>query len=214
VSLSSPVKGDPDQKDTRDVGIISSKGAIVATQKHTEVKTGEATAFIEFCERHDIPVLNRDWSIQFEGGDFFFLDETTAMVGVGARTQPEGARAVQALLNIPDFQVIPHQVAHHLDGAFNIISKEMVVLDERYINVSDFPYLKDQRIISVSEEDPMSMPANFLLLRENKILADAGCHAFNQKLAKEGVEVIEVDVSELKKNGGGIRCMTLPVLRK
>ncbi len=210
----SPVKDDPDQKDTRDVGIISSKGAIVASQKHMEVKRGEANAFIEFCKRHDIPVLNRYRSIQFEGGDFFFLDEDTAIMGVGARTGQEGALAVRELLNKEDFQILPHQVAHHLDGAFNIISKEMAVLDERYINVGDFPYLKDQRIISVSKEDPMTMPANFLLLRENKILADAGCHAFNQKLANEGVEVIEVDVSELKKNGGGIRCMTLPVLRK
>ena len=51
-------------------------------------------------------------------------------------------------------------------------------------------------------------------LPENKILADSNCHEFNKKLEMKGVEVIETDVSELKKNGGSIRCMTLPILRR
>lgn len=207
------VKGDPDQKDSRDVGIISSKGAIVATQKHIDVKKGEAEAFIEFCNKNKIPILNEDMKIRFEGGDFFFVDESTAIIGVGARTDLESAKLVQKLLNKSNFQIVPHKVSHHLDGAFNIISKDLVVLDERYVNKKDFQYLKDKRIISVSKEDPMSMPTNFLLLKENKILADSGFHEFNKKLEKEGVEVIEVDVSELKKNGGSIGCMTLPILR-
>ncbi|MBU2100334.1 hypothetical protein KKB11_03815 [Candidatus Micrarchaeota archaeon] len=46
------------------------------------------------------------------------------------------------------------------------------------------------------------------------VIADSGCREFNKKLEKEGVEVIETDISELKKNGGSIRCMTLPLLRK
>lgn len=209
-----PVKGDPDQKDSRDVGIISSKGAIVATQKHIDVKKGEAESFIEFCDKNKIPILNKDLKIRFEGGDFFFVNEAIAIIGVGARTELGGAKTVQKLLNKPNLQIIPHKVSHHLDEAFNIISKDLVVLDERYVNEKDFPYVKDKRIISVSKEDPMTMPTNFLLLKENKILADSGCHEFNKRLKKEGVEVIEIDVSELKKNGGSIRCMTLPILRR
>ncbi len=209
-----PVKGDPEQKDSRDVGIISSKGAIVATQKHIHVKKGEAEAFVEFCDRNKIPVLNRDVKIRFEGGDFFFVDESTAIIGIGARTELEGAKAVQKLLNKPNFQIVQHSVSHHLDGAFNILSKDLVVFDERYINKKDFRYLENKKLVSVSKEDPMTMPTNFLLLKENKILADLNCHEFNKKLEKEGVEVVEVDVSELKKNGGGIRCMTLEVLRE
>ena len=209
----SPVKGVPIQKDSRDVGIISSKGAIVARQKHIDVKKGEAEAFIKFCNKNKIPVLNKNLKIRFEGGDFFFVDDSTAIIGVGTRTELEGARMIQKLLKKLNFQIVPHET-FHLDMVFNIISKDLVVLDERYINKKDFPYLKDKRIISVSKEDPMTILTNFLLLKENKILADSGCHEFNKKLEKEGVEVIEVDVSELKKNGGSIRCMTLPILRK
>ncbi len=209
-----PIVKDYDQKDSRDVGIISSKGAIVATQKHIDVKGGEAGAFIEFCNKNNIPVLNKDYKIRFEGGDFFFVDESTAIIGVGARTEFTSAEAMQKLLNKPNMQIIPHKVSHHLDGAFNIISKNLAVLDERYVNAECFPYIKNKKIISTSKEDFMTMPANFLLLNENKILADSGCHKFNKILERERVEVIEVEVSELKKNGGSIRCMTLPILRK
>jgi len=208
------VEKDPDQKDIRDVGIISSKGAIVATQKHIDVKDGETEAFMKFCDENNIPVLNKNYKIRFEGGDFFFVDELTAIIGIGARTEFVSAEAIQKLLNKPNMQIIPHKVSHHLDGAFNIISKNLVVLDERYVNVEYFPYIKNNKIISTSGEDFMTMPTNFLLLNENKILADSNCHRFNRILEREGVEVVEVDVSELKKNGGSIRCMTLPILRK
>src|SRR3990172_10416212 len=208
------VENDPEQKDSRDAGIISAKGAIVAEQKHIDVKRGEAEAFVKFCEDNGIPVLNKNKKIRFEGGDFFFVDENTAIIGVGVRTELQGAEKIRELLNKQDFQIVPHKVSHHLDGAFNIVSKELIVLDERYVNIGDFPYLKRKKIISVSKENPMSMPANFLLLKENKIFADSDCHEFNRNLEKEGVEIIEADVSELKKNGGSIRCMTLPILRR
>lgn len=205
-----PVKGDSDQKDSRDVGIISSKGAVVATQKHMDVKKGEDIAFIEFCDQNNISVLNRGLKIRFEGGDFFFIDETIAILGIGVRTE-ESAKIIQKLLNRP-IQFIRHKSPHHLDGIFNVISKNLVVCNRRYLDEKIFLYLKGKQIIPALDVE--SMPTNFLLLEENKILADLGCHEFNKKLEKEGVEVIEVDVSELKKNGGGIRCMTLPIFRE
>lgn len=206
-----PVKGDTDQKDTRDVGIISSKGAIVATQKHMDVKKGEDIAFIAFCDQNNIPVLNRDLKIRFEGGDFFFIDETIAILGIGVRTIEESAKIIQKLLHRP-ILFIQHKSPHHLDVIFNVISKNLVVCNKSYLDEEIFQYLKDKQIIPVFDVE--SMPTNFLLLEENKIMADSGCHEFNKKLEEEGVEVIEVDVSELKKNGGGIRCMTLPILRE
>ena len=209
-----PIKGDTEQKDCRDVGLISSKGAIVATQRHMDIKKDEDLVFIEFCDKHKIPVLNRNQKIRFEGGDFFFVDKNSALIGLGPRTKLKDTETIKELLNKNDFQMVPHKVSHHLDGAFNIISKNLVVVDERYLNKKDFPYLEGKNIISVVKEDPMTMPTNFLLLEENKILTDIGSHNFNKILEKEGVDVIEIDVSELKKNGGSVRCMTLPIYRE
>lgn len=108
-------------------------------------------------------------------------------------------------------ELIHHISSHHLDAIFNIVSKDLVVAHRGYI--AEQEYLKDKDIIELTDKDIWDMSSNFLLLEENRVLADANCHQFNKKLKAKGVEVIEVDVSELKKNGGSIRCMILPILR-
>jgi len=206
-----PIEGKTNQINTRDVGVISAEGAIVASLKKS-VRVGEEMAFVDFCNEHKIPILNKNMEVKFEGGDFFFIDQTNCLLGIGPRTQVS-AKIIQKLLKKTKIQLIHHDSPHHLDAIFNIISKDLVVCHEKYLNEKSFEYLKGKRIRTFSDEDIETMPSNFLLIEENKILADSEPHSFNRKLEKEGVEVIEVDVSELKKSGGSIRCMTLDVLR-
>ncbi len=207
-----PFKGRTDQKDSRDIGLISSKGAVVASLKESARK-GEDIKFVKFCKENKIPILNKNIDIRFEGGDFFFVDQNTCLLGIGPRTQLD-AKIIKKLLDKSDLKLFYHKSPHHLDAIFNIISKDLVVCHKKSLDEKSLGYLKGKKIVQISDEDIETMSANFLLIKENKILADQGCHKFNKKLEKEGVEVIEVDVSELKKDGGSIRCMTLPILRE
>jgi N-dimethylarginine dimethylaminohydrolase len=201
-----PTKGATEQKDVRDLGIISKYGAIAGHFKK-DIRLGEVASFIKFCVENDIKILK--YGIPFEGGDFFFVDESQCLVGIGPRTDMR-PNEVETLLN-RKIDIIHHSSSHHLDAFFNIISPTLVVAYTKYLAEKEF--LQGKKIIELTDDDIWKMCSNFLLLEGNKILADAGCHEFNKKLEKEGVEVIEVDVSELKKNGGSIRCMTLPILR-
>lgn len=201
-----PISGATEQKDTRDIGIISSKGAIAGHFKK-DIRMGEVASFIKFCVENGIPLLK--YGIPFEGGDFFFLDETECLIGIGLRSEIR-TNEIEPLLK-RKVQFIHHATSHHLDAVFNIVSPNLVVAHNKYFAEQD--YLKDKDIIELNDQDVWDMSANFLLLEENRILADSGCHEFNKKLKAKGVEVIEVDVSELKKNGGSIRCMTLEILR-
>lgn len=201
-----PISGATEQKDTRDIGIISSKGAIAGHFKK-DIRMGEVASFIKFCVENGIPLLK--YGIPFEGGDFFFLDEKRCLVGIGQRSEIR-ANEIEALLK-RDVELVHHVTSHHLDAVFNIVSPTLVVANTKYFAEQD--YLKDKDVIELDDQDVWDMSANFLLLEENKVMADKGCHKFNEKLRAKGVEVIEVDVSELKKNGGSIRCMTLELLR-
>lgn len=207
-----PIEGDTEQKDSRDIGIIGSSGAIVATQRH-EIKERERGVFTGFCEKHDIPVLNKDTEIMFEGGDYFSINKSTALLGLGARTL-ESAQKIGELVDKPNLELIHHKSAHHLDAVFNVLSRELIVCHESSVDIGEVNWLENKEIISLAHKDVENMAANYLLLKENKVLADEGCHEFNRKLEHEGVDVIETNVSELKKNGGSIRCMTLPMWRR
>lgn len=201
-----PIIGATEQKDTRDIGVISSKGAIAGHFKK-DVRMGEVASFIKFCVENGIPLLK--YGIPFEGGDFFFLDDKRCLVGIGQRTEIR-TNEIESLLN-REVSTVHHVSSHHLDAYFNIISPKLVVANPKYLAEQD--YLKDKEVIELNDDDVWNMASNFLLLEENRVLADSGCHEFNKKLKAKGVDVIEVDVSELKKNGGSIRCMTLEILR-
>lgn len=199
------------QKDARDLGVISSNGALVATQKHSH-KQQITNEFKMFCKKNDIPILNEDTRIRFEGGDYFSINEKTAILGVGSRT-PVNAKKIENILNKPRLQVIRHSSPTHLDAVFNIVNQKTIFWHKNSID-SKSDWIAGKKKLSLTEEDLEKMSSNYLILNKEKVLADANCSKFNKKLEREGIEVIEVDVSELKKNGGSIRCMTLPILRK
>jgi len=198
--------GATEQKDTRDIGVISSKGAIAGHFKKN-IRMGEVASFIKFCVENKIPLLK--YGIPFEGGDFFFIDEAECIVGIGQRTEMR-TNEIESLLE-RNVRTVHHISSHHLDGYFNIISPSLVVASSKYLAEQEF--FKGKDVIELDDNDIWDMSSNFLLLEESRILADSGCHEFNKKLRAKGVDVVEVDVSELKKNGGSIRCMTLEILR-
>ena len=201
-----PIMGATEQKDTRDIGVISSKGAIAGHFKKN-IRMGEVASFIKFCVENKIPLLK--YGIPFEGGDFFFIDEAECIVGIGQRTEMR-TNEIESLLE-RNVRTVHHISSHHLDGYFNIISPSLVVASSKYLAEQEF--FKGKDVIELDDNDIWDMSSNFLLLEESRILADSGCHEFNKKLRAKGVDVVEVDVSELKKNGGSIRCMTLEILR-
>lgn len=79
-----PVKGATEQKDVRDIGIISKEGAIAGHFKK-DIRMGEVASFIKFSVENGIKLLK--YGIPFEGGDFFFIDERRCLVGIGQRTE-------------------------------------------------------------------------------------------------------------------------------
>ena len=201
-----PIDGAIEQKDTRDLGLISSRGAIFGSFKR-KIRHLEVQEFQRFLNKNKIKVIGKK---PFEGGDFFFINDSLMLIGVGIRTDIK-AKEIEHLLN-RKIEVVHHSASHHLDAFFNFASEDLVVAYKDGIKDKDF--LKGKDVVALSKKDMWNMCSNFLLIKENKILADSGCHEFNKKLEKKGVEVIETDVSELKKNGGSVRCMTLEIERR
>ncbi len=64
-----PISGATEQKDTRDIAVISSKGGIAGHFKK-DIRMGEVASFIKFCVENGIPLLK--YGIPFEGGTFSF----------------------------------------------------------------------------------------------------------------------------------------------
>ncbi len=202
------LEGKVDQVFVRDGGVISSQGALLSNFT-AEWRKGEEKALESFCQQYMIPVLNEDRSVSLEGGDFFFLGGGEAIIGKGPRTNGE-TDGLKDLLGLKKLYTIEHQSPHHLDAVFNIVREDLVVVNRKYVDLKS-PYFLGKKIIDLDDEDFENLAANYLVLDRGIILGDKGAQKLHQRLRQWGIDVIEVDVSELKKGGGSVRCMTLPL---
>jgi len=89
------------------------------------------------------------------------------------------------------------------------------------VNVTRLPYwfldlLKERKILTVEvHHADNSMVLNCLALRPGKVLlAINNGEETAHRLEKAGVEVIPIDYSQCQKNGGGIHCSTMPLIRE
>lgn len=201
---------------TRDVGVISNQGAFVGQFKF-DPRKGEIEPFIRVLEQNDIRVVHCvENSAIFEGGDFLFIDQNEAFVGVGDRTNGDGLEVLNSQFSSMTLHPIslPKDFLH-LDVVLNIISPRIALAYLPAISDEGRSILESHKfeIIDVPQEEQETMATNVLAIGEKKIIT-ASCNKItNEKIRKKGFDVFEAEMSEIIKGGGGIRCMTLPVLR-
>ncbi|WP_367613798.1 arginine deiminase family protein [Heyndrickxia ginsengihumi] len=56
--------------------------------------------------------------------------------------------------------------------------------------------------------------ANCLAVSPGKVLIAVDAHRTMESLVDHGIEVIPIEVTEIRKLGGGIHCSTLPLMRE
>jgi N-dimethylarginine dimethylaminohydrolase len=100
-----------------------------------------------------------------------------------------------------------------LDGGVVMVDHETAL-----INVTRLPYwfldeLKALGIQAVHCWPQEAYSVNCLAVRPGKVLISEGCPRTVERLQQAGVEAIELDYAEIRKNGGGIHCSTLPLVR-
>ena len=202
---------------TRDICVIANNGAIIANLKF-DPRKGEEKEVVKELETRGIAVsfIFEDPAI-LEGGDFVSIDHENVLLGVGDRTNEEALERLRVFQ--PSIKFHPVYLPKdflHLDVVLNIVSGNIALAYLPALADDTISLLESQRfrIIEVSSEEQETMATNALAIGNNKVIAAASNGQANEIMKKEGLEVIEIDMSEILKGGGGPRCMTLPVLRE
>ncbi len=150
-----------------------------------------------------------------EGGDVTLLNESTVVVGIGARTNLEGFYELADKFKSYLFVGVKHDELH-LDVLFTLVGKRKALADTGRLPPKFLHWLKTEMQFRVIEADPkeqISLGCNVVAIDNNKVIAAEGNTKTKGRLVEEGVEVIEVNMPDLIKGGGGPRCMTCPVNR-
>ncbi len=152
----------------------------------------------------------------FEGACAMWVDRETVILGTGVRCNTEGARQVEEVLHgMGVNEVVPFQIPYghaHVDGLMNMVDHDLAIIFPWQTPYDVWQVLVDRGIKvieapSISEVKEGSA-INIVVLGPRKVLMAEGNPRTRDVLEREGVQVIEVDVSELRKGWGSLHCMT------
>ncbi len=103
----------------------------------------------------------------------------------------------------------------HLDMCFNLVAPKLAIAYEAGLPEDFVTLVKEKgiKIISGTQDMIFKHGYNVEALGNNRVMSLKQNTFINEALRSEGMEVIEVDMMELLKAGGGVHCMTFPLER-
>ena len=202
----------------RDSSVMTPYGPFITAMAQSW-RRGENYESIRTYERLGIPIYEMVTAGTFEGGDFCVVDDDCVLIGCGgARTQEEAARQVQGWFEQEGWETRivffdPYYV--HIDLMVCPIAPKLtaVCLDTLEPWVVDWLKAKGHELVDVPFPHTMDLGCNVMSVGNDRVIAPKTSTVLNEALKAHGIEVAELDLSELSKTGGGIHCMAQSLRR-
>ena len=139
-----------------------------------------------------------------DGGDVLAADNHY-FIGISERTNSTGANQLGEILRHHGYSwsTIVVGAGLHLKSDVNYLGNNVLLCTSRFADHAEFAGY--EKIVVQDEE---AYAANTLLINEH-LLTPAGFPETFKKLDDAGYDVIELDVSEVRKMDGGLTCMSL-----
>lgn len=205
----------PNQMFCADLFAMTPQGAILARPAST-VRAGEERWVARRLACLGIPILKTITGTgTFEGADLMWIDETTAMIGRGHRTNQQAIEQIEQALAEIGIDLITVDMPYgtmHLMGMLRIADADLAVcwprrtpynavriLEERGFHVAFPPFGDDQ-------ESYRGM--NFVTVAPRRILMVQGLPEAQSFYEQLGIECLTTPIQELSKAAGNIGCLT------
>ena len=219
---------------SRDIGFVIEDKFIISNILPERSREIEALSFI-LDAIDNKKIINLPENCHIEGGDVIVHNE---YLFVGTYTERDYSQTQTARTNInaieylkslfPKKQIIsfhliksntdPEKNALHLDCCLQTVGKnKVVVCPEAFSNKNEYSWIiehfGDNNILEISLEEMSNMQCNFFSISEDIVVSEKGFSKVNQWLRSFDITVEEIDYKEISKQGGLLRCSTLPLER-
>jgi len=209
----------------RDAAILTDKGVILCNMGK-EPRAGEPRAHAEALALLEIPVLGEiGGKGRVEGGDFIWLDESTAVIGQGYRTNDEGIRQLKQLISETARELIVVPLPHwkgpsdvfHLMSVLSPIDRDLALVYSPLLPVPFRQLLlaRGYQLVEVPEPEFETLGCNALAVAPRVCIMLEGNPVTQWRLEEAGVKVHLYRGNEISIPGsGGPTCLTRPLLRE
>ncbi len=210
VELVEPVPDLPDMVYAANGGLIVNGKAVVARFAHAE-RAGESIAHADWMSRNGF--LTAETRHVNEGQGDLLVVGSTILAGFGFRTDHRAHAEVSGHIGMP---VVSLEL---VDPRFYHLDTAMAVLDDRTIAYYPPAFTERSQLtlaelfpdaIEVASADAYVLGLNAVSDGLNVVLP-AAATGFAEQLRRSGFRPVPVDLSELLKGGGSVKCCTLEV---
>jgi len=192
----------PDAVFVEDTAIVLDEVAVLASMGTESRRAEPSRVEPELRKYRDVHRIELPATI--EGGDVLRVGHTL-FVGLSARTNPAGAKAIDEIVRHYGYHVVtvPVRGCLHLKTACTALLDETLLINPAWLDASA---LGTRTTTAVPETEPWG--ANVMLIGET--VCAAADHAQTADLIRaRGFTVRAMDISEFAKAEGGVTCLSL-----
>jgi N-dimethylarginine dimethylaminohydrolase len=214
VELVEPIPGLPDMVYAANGGLVLDDGfekvAIIARFTYPQ-RAGESVAYAKWMLDHDYCPLYTEHTNEGQGD--LLIVGSNILAGYGFRTDRQSHDEVAKLSGMPlvSLQLVnPH--FYHLDTALAVLDDNTIAFYPPAFGSTSVAVLRKMfpGAIEVADADAHAFGLNSVSDGLN-VVHPAGATGFAAQLSAAGFRPIAVDLSELLKGGGSVKCCTLEV---
>lgn len=210
VELVEPVAGLPDMVYAANGGLLANGKAVVSNFAYPQ-RAGEASAYAEWMTRHGFdPVQTRHVN---EGQGDLLVAGSTVLAGFGFRTDLRAHDEIAVAVGMPlvSLELVDPRF-YHLDTALAVLDDTTIAYYPPAFSDGSRERLLDlfPDAIEVATPDAFVLGLNAVSDGLHVVHPEPAT-GFAEQLADAGFVPIGVDLSELLKGGGSIKCCTLEV---
>jgi len=207
VYIMSGLEGYPDAVFIQDTAIVSSVRRSALICRFGEFsRRGEELSVAEFLRGLGFTLYYVSPPATIEGGDVLVTDVGVLYVGLSSRTNLYGINFLKEFFSNYEVITVPIDKVFHLLSAVNYLGRRRLAVVPELVDTSFFEGFK---LIRIPFDEAYAV--NMLYLGCDKVLIPDGRPKTYDRLRKEGLKPIVVDVSEFWKCDGGVTCLSLPL---
>ena len=207
----------------RDVG-FTVEGGLVVGKMIEEIRHGEELRLMRRIVDLGVPIYH---SVHgpggFEAGNMIWLDEETVAIGRSKTTNADGIRQIRGVLDTYDIEIVEVPIfgstqstgQTHLALVFGMVDADLALVYPQAVPTEFRDLLSDRGIetIEVPKREQRNMATSTITLEPGLVILSAGNPETRSALEARGIDTIELDVREIRKTGGGLKGLILPLER-
>jgi N-dimethylarginine dimethylaminohydrolase len=209
----------PDLTFTRDTSLMTPWGLIglrpSAAHRRPEVEQVQRAA-----ASWGVPMLGTVEEGHVEGGDICMIRPGLVAIGYsGDRTDRTGAEALARIFESRGWRAIltsfdPRFL--HLDTQFTMIDRNQAVACVEALETDFLLEVQalDIDIVPTSYAEVQKLGSNLFSLGSGRVISPGDNQRVNRALVRRGFTVIELDIDQFTRCGGGPHCLTMPLARR